>query len=125
MLKALWIFGLLFFMYAAIMQYNDPDPLHWIALYGIVAVANVGALMHRLSPLWIALGTVPHIIYGLMLSPNLLRTSAQAFETMGMRNNLDELVREAWGTVICIAWMAGLFFYARHLAARKTPEATA
>ncbi|HMN43057.1 MAG TPA: transmembrane 220 family protein [Povalibacter sp.] len=125
LLKALWIFGALFFTYAVVMQYNDPDPLVWMSLYGIVAIANVAALAGRLSPRWIAVATLPHLVYGLMLSPYLLRTSLHAFQTMGMKNDLEELVRESWGTVVCVLWMTGLFFYARHLAVRKSSEAIA
>ncbi|MBM4244687.1 MAG: hypothetical protein FJ148_12840 [Deltaproteobacteria bacterium] len=125
MLKVPWIFGLLFFAYAVAMQYNDPDPIVWMSLYGICAFASLAALAGRLSMRWIALASLPHIVYGLMLSPYLLRTSAHAFQTMGMKNDLDELVREAWGAVICVAWMAGLFLYARRLAARKSPEVLA
>lgn len=125
MLKVLWLFGSLFFAYAVVMQYNDPDPAVWMSLYGIVALANVAALAGRLSTRWIALASLPHIVYGLMLSPYLLRTSAHAFQSMGMNNELDELVREAWGAVICVLWMGGLFFHARHLGARKSTEAIA
>ncbi|MBB6093478.1 hypothetical protein HNQ60_002359 [Povalibacter uvarum] len=125
MLKALWILGLVFFAYAVAMQYNDPDPIVWMSLYGICAAASLAALAGRLSTRWIALASLPHIVYGLMLSPYLLRTSTHAFQTMGMKNDLDELVREAWGAVICVAWMAGLFLYARHLASRKSPEVIA
>ena len=100
MLQILWMFGLLFFSYAAAMQYNDPDPLVWMPFYAIVAVANLAALLGRCSARYIALATLPHVLYGLWLSPNLLRTSAEAFATIGMKNDQDELVREAWTQVV-------------------------
>jgi hypothetical protein len=34
----------LLFAYSAIVQYNDPDPLRWIALYGCAAVLSAGAI---------------------------------------------------------------------------------
>lgn len=125
MLRLVWIFGLLFFLLAVAVQYNDPDPLVWMSLYGIVALANLGALLCRLPPRLVAIATIPHVCVGLWLSPNLLRTSLDAFGTMGMKNDLDELVREAWGAVICIAWMLGLYLHARRLAHRQHSEALA
>lgn len=125
MLRALWSFGLLFFLLAVAVQYNDPDPFVWMSLYGLVAAANLGALLERLPPRPVAIATIPHVAFGLWLSPNLLRTSTDAFVTVGMKNDLDELVREAWGAVICIAWMLGLYVYARRLSHRKNPEALA
>jgi hypothetical protein len=114
MSRLLWLAGLLFFLYAAAMQYNDPDPLVWMSLYGIVALANLGAMLGKLSRRWIALAAFPHILFGIWLSPHLLRTTADAFATVGMKNDQDELVREAWGAVICVLWMAALYVYARH-----------
>jgi hypothetical protein len=125
LLRTLWIFGVLFFLLAVAVQYNDPDPLVWMSLYGIVAAASLLALFNRLSPRWVLIATIPHFLIGMRLSPNLLRTSVDAFRTVGMKNDLDELVREAWGSVICILWMAGLYLHARRLARRTHPEVIA
>jgi hypothetical protein len=122
MLRIVCIFGLLFFSYAAAMQYNDPDPLVWMPFYAIVAVANFAALLGRWPSRYIALAAIPHVLYGLWLSPNLLSTSAESFATIGMKNDQDELVREAWGAVICALWMAGLYIHARYRASRQHKE---
>src|SRR5215213_11000596 len=42
----------LLFVFAAAVQYNDPDPLRWVALYLAAAAACVLALLQRL-PRWI------------------------------------------------------------------------
>ncbi|GAB4431946.1 MAG: hypothetical protein OHK0011_14770 [Turneriella sp.] len=33
-----------YFVFAAAVQYNDPDPLHWMALYGLTALCCIAAL---------------------------------------------------------------------------------
>ena len=38
---------------AAILQYNDPDPLQWVALYGLAAALSLLYAAHRL-PVWLA-----------------------------------------------------------------------
>ena len=125
MLRIVWTFGLLFFSYAAAMQYNDPDPLVWMLFYAIVALANLAALLGRWSARYIALAAVPHVLYSLWLSPHLMRTSAEAFATIGMRNDQDELVREAWGALLCALWMAGLYIHARYRKSRQHTQARA
>lgn len=52
------LFLAVYFMYAAAMQYNDPDPLHWMALYGLTAFACGLALAGRHLPwlLWLLCG---------------------------------------------------------------------
>lgn len=125
LLRMLWIFGVLFFLLAVAVQYNDPDPLIWMLLYGIVAAASLLALLNRLSPRGVVIATIPHLLFGMWLSPNLLRTSVDAFRSVGMKNDLDELVREAWGSVICILWMIILYLHARRLARRTRLEINA
>lgn len=55
-----WIHGLFVFVFtlAAILQYNDPDPVRWIAVYGFAALvaaqAVSGRAMHRVIPLMLA-----------------------------------------------------------------------
>ena len=122
LLRTLWTLGLLFFSFAVAVQYNDPDPLVWMALYGIVAAASLLALLNRLTPRLIVIAAIPHLLFGLWLSPNLFGTSAEAFRTIGMKDDLDELVREAWGLVVCVLWMIGLYVHARRLARRPRSE---
>ena len=47
MKTANWIFSLLFTS-LAIVQFNDPDPLVWVLLYGLVAVFFALAALGRL-----------------------------------------------------------------------------
>lgn len=52
------IFSVIFtflFLWAAYLQYNDPDPLLWYAIYGLAALASVLFLLNRL-PLVVVVG---------------------------------------------------------------------
>jgi hypothetical protein len=49
------------FLFAAAVQYNDPDPLRWMAVYGLAALACVLSLARRLPrvvPVLVGLGAV-------------------------------------------------------------------
>jgi len=42
----------LLFLGAALVQFNDPDGLKWVALYGIGLITSVLFLLEKLSRLW-------------------------------------------------------------------------
>ena len=48
-----FIFSVLF-IWAAILQYNDPDPIMWYSIYGVAAIASLLFAFKMLS-LWMAL----------------------------------------------------------------------
>lgn len=43
-----WVFGVLCIV-SAILQYNDPDPLPWMAMYGVAALLSFGFALNRVS----------------------------------------------------------------------------
>ena len=47
-----------YLVFAAAVQYNDPDPLHWMALYALTAICCLGAIAEKYWPwlLWMLLG---------------------------------------------------------------------
>ncbi|PCJ93253.1 MAG: hypothetical protein COA50_14575 [Flavobacteriaceae bacterium] len=52
MSKFFKILGMVFtvlFIYAAVVQYNDPDALLWCAIYGLAALASILFSMDRLN----------------------------------------------------------------------------
>jgi hypothetical protein len=109
----------LLLLYAMAVQYNDPDPLRWMAAYGIGALAAGYAA---------AMGTVPTApVFGwavlcLVLSGlNALFGAGQA-EPMGGFPHWgilrDEVVREAGGLWLMGAWMVVLAIWTRVRVAR-------
>ena len=98
------------FALAVVVQFNDPDPLRWVALYGAaLAVSTLAA----------ARGSVPVVLpatvggialaWGLFLAGNsgaTLRTYQQMFDAWEMKNTSIEEAREATGLLIVFFWMA-------------------
>lgn len=102
------------FLFAAAVQYNDPDPFRWIAIYGaaaavcfLVASARVGTMLPLVVGL-VALGWALTILPGLFgesIAPD------QVFGTMHMANYAVEETREMLGLTVVSAWMLFLAYY--------------
>ncbi len=102
--KLLSILMITMFGIAIVVQFNDPDPIFWVALYGLALLISVGALIDLPMPgvLWLVLGV--YLAAAAWLSPNFANTSLEAFAAVGMKGLEEELVRELWGMVICAIW---------------------
>jgi hypothetical protein len=95
---------LVFAVFVAV-QHNDPDPLVWMPIYGAVALLSLAAAFNRYFPRLTAAVAVAFLAATLWVSPNFLHTSTAAFSSVGMLNEQHELVREAWGLLICFTWI--------------------
>ncbi len=105
------IFALLFLSFAAL-QYNDPDPVIWILIYGAMAVVCFMAIRGRYSnPAMIGLAAV-YIVYALLLSPALLTWLSSddrslLFDDLAkMQYPYIEETREILGLMICLVVLA-------------------
>jgi hypothetical protein len=88
---------LLFLSFCAV-QYNDPDPLIWIVIYGYAAVLTGLAVFRIHTPLPIP-GLIIYLAGFFYLSPHV---TAQWYH--------DEEGREALGLLISLLWMGFLLF---------------
>lgn len=106
-----WVLSAVFFLFALV-QYNDPDPILWILLYGGVAVhfalAGLGRLYRPAIWIWLAAS----LVWVLMLSPdfiNWLRIGMPSIvETMKAEKPWVELAREFLGlsiAAIACGWL--------------------
>jgi hypothetical protein len=94
------------FLFAAAVQWNDPDPWRWIPLYALAAVlAGLGAA-GRLPLLPNAAALVLFAVLLALWAPSLARAQGDAFTHWRMRSVADEEVREAGGLVLCALWSA-------------------
>jgi hypothetical protein len=102
------------FLLSAALQYNDPDPLIWIALYVSAALASLTssrsparawppALVGGISLVWA-------VAIGIRLEPG---SPGRMFDEFGMESVAIEEAREATGLLIVAAWMVFLLLYAR------------
>lgn len=94
------------FLLSVGVQYNDPDPGFWIAVYGLAAVLAGLCAAGRL-PLWPNLAAL--VLFGALFlawSPSLFGARSEAFTSFEMRALGDEEPREAIGLLLCAAWSA-------------------
>ena len=98
------------FVAAAVVQWNDPDPLRWMALYGGAAVACV--VWQRVRGGWMAAAVVGAVAlaWSVSIAVGLERvaTMDELFSPMEMKGGPIEESREAIGLAIVAAWMAFL-----------------
>lgn len=98
------------FAFAAAVQYNDPDPLRWIALYLAAAAACVLAVLRRM-PRWLPLGVgLAALVWAAMLSPHVLGRvgMGEMVQAWEMKDVRVEEGREMYGLLIVAGWMAVL-----------------
>ena len=120
-LRALTIVMMLLFSFAVVVQYNDPDPFRWIAMYGAAVVACVLALagrMQRWLPIVIA---VVAIGWAALLLPDVLGVvnPLDMFDEFEMKSEPIEIAREGFGLLIVAAWMIVLAALSRRAPTRS------
>jgi len=92
------------FVFSAAVQWNDPDPALWIALYGVAAVLAAAAALGTLPLPPNAAAAVLFTLLFLWWAPSLVGARAEAFESVEMQEAGDEEPREALGLLLCAAW---------------------
>jgi hypothetical protein len=96
------------FLLGAVVQYNDPDPVRWAAIYLAAAMACVLAALgrgHWATP--VAVGVVA-AVWAATLARSVLGQVAPS-ELVGaweMKDARVEVGREMYGLLIIAAWMA-------------------
>jgi hypothetical protein len=93
----------LLFLLAVAVQYNDPDPLRWMTVYGLAALGCLLAIFGRLPRAGAALLAAAALVWALLLAPRVV----------GRQSLNSEEGREMMGLLIVVFWMTLLFFRAR------------
>ena len=98
------------FLFAAAVQYNDPDPLRWMAIYGLAALTcglSLVGRLPRLAPVAVGLAALG---WAATLAPGVVgRVSVgDLFESYAMKSEPVEEAREMGGLLIVTVWMAVL-----------------
>src|SRR5688500_16693190 len=94
------------FMLAVAVQYNDPDPIRWMTIYGLAAVSCF--LAFRGKRHWIfpaAVGLVA-LIWASTLAPEVIRAPSLdgMFGSVQMKTSAVEAAREMIGLLIVVGW---------------------
>jgi Transmembrane family 220, helix len=84
------------FAFAAAVQYNDPDPLQWMAMYGLAMLACGLALAGRLPRLLPALAGLGALVWAGTLAPGVVErvSLGELFQSYGMLSTAVEEGRE-------------------------------
>jgi len=102
------VMGVLFLVCVAL-QYNDPDPLQWMAIYGAGALVSLAhARRGRVHPALPIVVAVAAVVWGLYIATHI----HGAFEWHHLAESMHagtpqiEESRESLGLFIVAAWMA-------------------
>lgn len=101
---------------AVAVQYNDPDPIPWMAIYGAAAALSALAVVRGRAPLTpVAVVGVVAVVWGLMVARGAYGRLplSEMFQSWEMNSRGIEEAREASGLLIVAAWMAVLAVQAR------------
>lgn len=112
------ILAVIFFSFA-IVQYNDPDPLVWMIIYGIVAVVCALAAFGKYY-VWLILAGMAVCAIELMNTvPGFMdwinRGMPNIAETMKAEKSYIEYAREFFGLVLCVGTLTFQYIKARRL----------
>jgi hypothetical protein len=99
------------FLFAALLQYNDPDPARWMAIYAAAMFVSGYAAWRGSVPSWAPLAVaLIALIWGLDWSTDVpgLETYTHMFDSWEMKNAAVEEARETGGLLIVTGWMLTL-----------------
>ncbi len=107
------IIMLIAFLLSVAVQYNDPDPIQWMLVYGAAALACALQLRGKLDwrvPVVIASAAV---IWFFIILPGVLSRPfpTTMLDSFHMTSVADEEAREEGGLLIVLGWMAVLGYY--------------
>lgn len=97
------------FLFAALLQYNDPDPVAWVAIYLAACMACLVTVLRRTD--WALSAAVAAVALGwaLTLLPEAARVPlTQLFAAWEMADQRIEIAREMYGLLIIFAVCAFL-----------------
>ncbi len=114
MKKATYLLVLLLALLSAAVQYNDPDPLAWMAIYGYVAVLYGLALAGRFRREAVWAGMAAAGLWAATMVPGFVEWIRMGMPSITGQMKAEsphvELVREFLGLVLCLVALGGLWY---------------
>ena len=107
------------FLVFAFVQVNDPDPVIWILIYGIMAVFCIMAIFEFYPKKFLIGVLVLYALYSLVYLPGLAQwlrsdNKADLFDNIAKMENLYiEESRESLGLFICVIVLAFFLYRSR------------
>jgi hypothetical protein len=96
------------FLFAVVVQWNDPDPFRWMAIYGAAFCVSLAVAVRGRIPLAIPmLAGLAALLWGFMTMAAGAPATAYGhmFDAWEMTSASTEQAREATGLLIVAAWM--------------------
>ena len=100
-------FMLLLFLFSVAVQWNDPDPIRWMAIYGAAAVGCILNLLGRNYAWYYGIVCVAGLIWAALLANKVIGKVrfGELFEEFEMKDHRVEVAREFGGLLIVAFWM--------------------
>ena len=101
---------LLAFVFSVIVQFNDPDPVHWAAIYASAAVVCGLELRRRAHPMVAAGIAAITLVWAATIAPRVVGKVpfGAMFAEFEMANAGVEESREMYGLTIIAVWMTAV-----------------
>jgi hypothetical protein len=107
----------LLFLLAVAVQYNDPDPIRWMLLYGaamvVAAVVAIRGHIPVMAPVAVCVVALAWGVYWAATSGTPFVLYEHMFDAWEMKNTAIEEAREASGLLIVAFWMAVIAVWSR------------
>ena len=112
------------FLFSVAVQYNDPDPIRWMLVYGLAALACVLKLRGRLPWQFPAALGAAAFGWAASIAPRVIgkTTFGDMFQSFHMINAVVEEAREMGGLLIVAAWMGVLVLVTKYGRTAETPR---
>lgn len=105
------------------LQYNDPDPLQWMAVYGAAAGVCLAYALGRRAPIPAGAVAAAALVWGVALIPGFAgkATPGDMFQSMKAERPEIELERESGGLFIVVGVMGLLALAGKAAAPASAP----
>ena len=122
-LRLLNLIFLALFLLSVVVQYNDPDPVRWMIVYGGAAACCIAAHLRPIPRLAPAIMAVVALAWTVALLPAVFGQVGftEMFSEVGMSTMEIEEGREAIGLALVVIWMVVLVFAGRRIARSTAP----
>jgi transmembrane protein TMEM220 len=97
--------------FAVSVNFNDPDPIRWVAMYGAACVVSIAAaVLGGVPPVVPALVGVVAIVWAAAWARRVpsLEVYTHMFDEWEMKSETVEEARETCGLLIVAVWMAAV-----------------
>ena len=101
------------FLLSVLVQYNDPDPVRWMMMYGAAMIACILFLLDKKHwYIFAGIGIVA-LLWALTWAPGVIGKTqfSELFGAWEMKNERVEEAREFGGLMIVVVWMVVLTFF--------------